>query len=297
MIDTVEPSKRLVVYDKNDDQKWVSLDISNADVWPLEREGSHWDGIGGYFRRWNHRTLYRLANRTWLLVEQTEHADADGGLGDPTYQVLTDAEAAEQLLRSGHTPPDDVIHFASDKLTLPRPQPRPEQGAEAAEQEVQATSAFILGEMGSSRPSSDLATETGRADNAEASRMSVGEANTKARKLVKQYRRAFFAMSKNQQAELIGCHRRTWEKTQLYQSAVTKGLIAPPKPRVPKTITFTSELEAATGEGERDEIQKQAADEETLRRLMEEQAADYEPSSLKDDPPGRQRKIHSRKRL
>src|SRR5262245_32873513 len=44
-------------------------------------------------------------------------------MGLPTYRVLTDAEAAEQLLLSGHTPPDDVIHFVGDKLEPPPPQP------------------------------------------------------------------------------------------------------------------------------------------------------------------------------
>jgi hypothetical protein len=60
--------------------------------------------------------------------------------------------------------------------------------------------------------------------------------------------------------------------------------------------SFTAGREAVTGEGDKDEIQKQVEEAE-LRRLTSEQAADYEPTPLEDDPPGRERKVHSRKRL
>jgi hypothetical protein len=128
-----------------------------------------------------------------------------------------------------------------------------------------------------------------------ARRMTVEQANANAKKLAKQYQNAFFAMSKRQQAELIGCHYQTWEQTDLYKSAVKKGRIPAPQPRVPKTVSLTNNLEAATGEGEKDETQKKAAEHE-LRRLRAEQAGDHEPSPLSDDPPGRERKVHFRKR-
>ncbi len=128
-----------------------------------------------------------------------------------------------------------------------------------------------------------------------ARRMPVEQANAKAKKRVKQYGKAFFAMSKRQQAGLIGCHYKTWEQTDLYKSAVNKGRIPAPQTRVPKTVSLTNNLEAAIGEGEKDENQKKAAEQE-LRRLRAEQAGDHEPSPLSDDSPGRERKVHFRKR-
>jgi hypothetical protein len=119
-------------------------------------------------------------------------------------------------------------------------------------------------------------------------RMSKTDANEKAKVLAKRYGRAFFQMSKRKQAELIGCHCRTWAATDLYRSAVKKGLVSPSKTRSPKTVSFTSEQEKVTGEGERDEV---------LRQLLAECAADNEPSPLDHDPPGRSRKVHAHKRL
>jgi hypothetical protein len=127
-------------------------------------------------------------------------------------------------------------------------------------------------------------------------RRTVEAANTQALNLARKYRRAFFTMSLTKQAKLIGCHWKTWKKTKLYLEAVKDGRIAPPKPKAPKVVTFTDRIEAATGEGEKDEIQKEVAERET-RRLIAEQSADAEPSPLEDDLPGRERKAHSRKRL
>jgi hypothetical protein len=42
--------------------------------------------------------------------------------------------------------------------------------------------------------------------------MSVAEANDEAIKQANEWRDAFYAMSKRQQAKLIGCHHRTWQK-------------------------------------------------------------------------------------
>jgi hypothetical protein len=126
--------------------------------------------------------------------------------------------------------------------------------------------------------------------------MKVGEANEKAMREDKRYGAGFFAMSLNNQAELIGCHRQTWKKTPFYQAAVANGNICPAKPKGPKVESLTVRREAVTGEGEKDEIQKQVAEKE-LRRLTAEQATDYEPTPLEDDPPGRKRKVHFGKRL
>lgn len=118
--------------------------------------------------------------------------------------------------------------------------------------------------------------------------MSVDEANDKAKKLVEEMGKAFFVMSKRKQVKLIGCHIKTWKKTPLFQEALKKGKITPPKPKAAKVSSLTSACEAVTGEGDRDEV---------LKQLIADQETDKEPSPLESDPPNSPRKIHSRKRL
>jgi hypothetical protein len=130
----------------------------------------------------------------------------------------------------------------------------------------------------------------------EAKGMTADEANQKAMTLAKQYGAAFFTMSLRKQAQLIGCHYKTWKETALYKAALADGRICPPKPRGPKVVSFTPRREAATGEGGKNEIQKLVAEAE-LRRLKAEQARDHEPSPLEEDPSERERKVRSRKRL
>jgi hypothetical protein len=119
------------------------------------------------------------------------------------------------------------------------------------------------------------------------SSMTVPEANAQANKLAKEIGERFFAMSMRRQAKLIGCHLRTWKRTDLYKSALKRGLITPPKQRAPKAVSFSGKLEAVTGEGDKDE---------TLHQLIEQQLADSEPSPMVDDAPGRERKVRSHKR-
>jgi hypothetical protein len=108
-------------------------------------------------------------------------------------------------------------------------------------------------------------------------KMTIEAANAEATKLARRLGKAFFHMSKSRQAKLIGCHHRTWVQTPLFKSAVEKGLMPAPKPRAPKTVPLTKELEAVTGEGEKQEV---------LQKLIAEQ----------EDPLGRERRVHSRKR-
>src|SRR5438128_12470554 len=111
-------SKRLVAYDRNDPKKYYSLDISQAQVWELERIDSDWNGFDDFPHQTTARTLYRLevkepapgAHKTvtrrikrWVLVEEASHFAA-GSLGPPTCQTLTDSQAAEQLTLSCHPP-------------------------------------------------------------------------------------------------------------------------------------------------------------------------------------------------
>lgn len=120
-------------------------------------------------------------------------------------------------------------------------------------------------------------------------RMTVQQANEKAMELAKKMKQAFFVIPEREQAKLIGCSWATWSKTDFYKKAKEKRpKREPKKPRGPKVESFTPGREAVTGQGERDE---------SLNKLIAEQEADAEPSSLEDDPLDRPKKVHSRKRL
>ncbi len=125
-------------------------------------------------------------------------------------------------------------------------------------------------------------------------RLTVEEANTKAKRLAKQMGNAFFLLSERKQFKLIGCGSKTWRNTELYKKAkkMKAKVLRPSKQgqtRSPAAMSFTSTLEAQTYDGERDE---------EIKRLIEDQEADQEPSPLDDDlPDSRPRKVHSRKRL
>jgi len=115
--------------------------------------------------------------------------------------------------------------------------------------------------------------------------MKTQEANDKAMKLARKLRKAFFFLSENQQAEMIGCSWQTWARTKFYEEAQKKRPGGKRrKVSSPKTVSLTSELEAVTGEGDKEEV---------LQALIADHNADAEPSPLETRP----RKIHSRKRL
>jgi hypothetical protein len=118
--------------------------------------------------------------------------------------------------------------------------------------------------------------------------MTVKEANEKAMEIAARIP-DFFKLSERAQAKEIGCHWRTWTRTEFFKTAERMRAPRVPKnPSSPKTVSLTHELEAVTGEGGRDEV---------LKKLIAQHEADAEPSPLEDDPPGREKKVHSRKRL
>jgi hypothetical protein len=120
-------------------------------------------------------------------------------------------------------------------------------------------------------------------------RMTVKEANDEAMKLAQRLRSEFFLYSERKQAKVIGCHWKTWRKTDFYQTANAKRIVAKQrKPSSPKAVSLTAGLETVTGEGEKNEI---------LQKLIAEQEADIEPSPVEHDITNRPRKVHSRKRL
>jgi hypothetical protein len=121
--------------------------------------------------------------------------------------------------------------------------------------------------------------------------MTVAQANEKAMELAKKMKNDFFLLSQRGQAEKIGCSWQTWTKTPFYLEAkkrrgqVARKIAAGKRPCSPPVISLTSNLEAVTGEGEREEI---------LERLIEEHDREREPSPL--DTTSR-RTIRCRKRL
>jgi hypothetical protein len=121
-------------------------------------------------------------------------------------------------------------------------------------------------------------------------RMTVAQANQKAMELAKKEGAAFFLLSERAQARRIGCHWKTWTKTEFYRTAEqmkrcrAKRIIQGPSPASPPVVSLTAGLEEQTGFGDRNEV---------LEQLIAEQKADND--SNPQDP--RPRKVWCRKRL
>jgi hypothetical protein len=158
------------------------------------------------------------------------------------------------------------------------------------------------------------ALESGTAATEQRPRMSVDEANARAMQLAKQMGQAFFLLSERRQAEQIGCHWKTWTSTPFYSQAqkrkasLTRRASAGKAAGSPPVASFTRDLEAATGEGDRNEVLNNvmfredaeadaSARQQELERLIAEHRADAEPSPCEDDPLGRPKKVRARKRL
>jgi hypothetical protein len=144
---------------------------------------------------------------------------------------------------------------------------------------------------------------------AKRSRMTVSEADQRAKELTDTpgKKKKFLSMSLRKQAKRVGCHLGTYTKTDCYQDAVKLGWIAPKEVRSNKgqsparQVSMTPKLEASVGAGERDEVLKRLADEETgeverrewvdlplaeRQALLAEHEADdaSDPSPLKSPP-------------
>jgi hypothetical protein len=155
--------------------------------------------------------------------------------------------------------------------------------------------------------------------NGKRTRMTVEAANKTAMGLARRMKQAFFLLSEREQARQIGCSWTTWARTKFYatvrkkrgrlgrQGAKGKGPVSRP------AVSFTGALEAVLGDGEPDEVLNRLIDGERQptgkerkwedlspaeqQELLADQEADYEPSSLDDDPPGsRPKRVRTRKR-
>ncbi|MHB1524615.1 MAG: hypothetical protein ACYCYB_11755 [Candidatus Dormibacteria bacterium] len=124
------------------------------------------------------------------------------------------------------------------------------------------------------------------ADSGAPSRMSVTQANKRALELARELGKVFFALSDTAQAEQIGCHIRTWRKTDFYGEAAKRRPAKPVRKGRRRAVSLTEGIEATAGR-----------DDEQLQRLIEEQQDDYEPSPLDPDPTDQPRSVRERKRL
>jgi hypothetical protein len=133
------------------------------------------------------------------------------------------------------------------------------------------------------------------------------EADTTARRLADKMGIAFFLLSRRRQAEKIGCHFTTWKKTPFYSDAETrrKELTKQPKKKTiegPRSaVSFTRELEAVQGEGNRNEVLNGLIEEEENRAAQKRKWEDLSQSErqnmiLEQDADDRSRKVRSRDR-
>ena len=77
--------------------------------------------------------LYRHSSGHWTLISEKSHWEF-GRVGPPEARCLTDADAADWLLRHGFDPPGDVAHLASESVFTPRaPLPREQTDSDAPE--------------------------------------------------------------------------------------------------------------------------------------------------------------------
>jgi len=129
-------SSRFEVWDK-ESCRAVVFDTAGTQIWgPIcEYEGGHvFDELPDYAHE---LTLYRHESGHWTLVTETSHCEA-GSLGPPEASRLTDAEAADWLVRHGFDPPADVAALATGSFFTPgspkpaedRPPPDPEHSDE-----------------------------------------------------------------------------------------------------------------------------------------------------------------------
>jgi len=170
-----------------------------------------------------------------------------GSLHPIIPENVSDSAAAARAM-------DQAIHWCELQLSPPPPPESlpasagPDRGQQAAPLEQ------------TTRPAKRSAAE----------RMTVAEANEKARQLARKGKKAFFDLSEREQARRIGCSWATWRKTDLYRDAKKKGRLLrqrskPRAPGSPSVVSLTKGLEAVTAEGDRDEV---------LQQLIAEQEAD-----------------------
>src|SRR5881392_4033917 len=93
----------LIGYDKANPTDWIALPIADAQSWELQGT------IQALFDREARRTLFRLPNSEWVLVEEGTCRERRDGLGKLYFEVLTDQRAAEALFLNGIMPPPDII--------------------------------------------------------------------------------------------------------------------------------------------------------------------------------------------
>jgi hypothetical protein len=138
-------------------------------------------------------------------------------------------------------------------------------------------------------PSNSVLERVGR------SRKTASEANARARDLARSFGEAFFAMSESAQARKIGCHPKTWRKTEFYKAAARQGKIKRRNSaRSRPAVNLSDSILASNGNVQRkDRLHKER--DAQLNKLIEEQEQDYEPSPVENDSGAKKRPRRHRK--
>jgi hypothetical protein len=130
-------------------------------------------------------------------------------------------------------------------------------------------------------------------------RMTVEDANHKAKELAKQLGKAFFALSENEQAKKIGCSWTTWSRTELYKTAREmkdrsrlRGSAGRP-PASPPVVSLTDNLEDVAVQGGRNPVLDSLAEDELATLVAESQAENAADPSPTDPGP---KKVYLNKR-
>jgi hypothetical protein len=124
-------------------------------------------------------------------------------------------------------------------------------------------------------------------------RMTVQQANAKAMELAKRMGKAFFALSETAQAVRIGCHWKTWSRTEFYQDAKKK---APPRKKGSgkAVVSLTDTLEAVAGAGKANDVLEQTiADEDAARAKRKWEASSPNRGWEELSPEEQRREINS----
>jgi hypothetical protein len=98
----------------------VSLDVTRAERYDLEPGGEDFNGIEGFWNYTIHRTLFRLRDGRWFLIEERFHWEIDISLGKE-LKLVSDADAANLLVASGINPPEDITVYVKDQLISDEP--------------------------------------------------------------------------------------------------------------------------------------------------------------------------------
>lgn len=124
--DELPPEKTLLPVIDVKSKEAVVLDITKAERYELEPVGEDFNGIEGFWNYMVERTLIRLRDRRWFLIEERFHWEINVSLGAELKQV-SETEAGNLLVLSGINPPADIAGYVEDRIISAdlKPQDKP----------------------------------------------------------------------------------------------------------------------------------------------------------------------------